>query len=395
MGNRFPAGGYLEKILRVDLTERRIIDETVCADVLHQFIGGTGLGIRLLYDELKPGIDPYSPENRVIFATGPVTGTMVPGSGTYSVISKNTLTGLVAAAQANGFFGARLKYSGYDAVVVQGRSDRPVYLHICDGKAELEDASDLVGKDTFETDMLLHRKYGEDGVEHGISVAAIGPAGENLVRYACIVSDRGHVASSGGVGAIMGSKNLKAIVVRGKHGVPIHSSNVKSYLENVKQWVEEAKSSSMGKLVSNYGSIGFFVPYHSRGWVPVKNLTTNIFAGEEVFEAEYIRGRLHHVQPRSCHGCTFYHCHTVEVAKGTYKGVVGESQHVLRSVPQKRLSLFNRKHFTQRPRLCKWRAFPFYPGGIGKSYGNPNRGNNCSCESFWASQEVLSAGFLK
>jgi aldehyde:ferredoxin oxidoreductase len=258
------------------------------------------LGIRLLYDELKPGIDPFSSENRIIFMTGPLNGTLVPGSGTYAVLSRNTLTGLAAAAQANGFFGARLKYAGYDAIIIQGCSEGPVYLHIEDGRAEIVDASGLVGKDSFETDRLLRKKYGEDGIEDRISVAAIGPAGEKRVRFACIVSDRGHIAASGGVGAIMGSKNLKAIVVHGDRGVPIDPLEKEAFLQCVKQWREEAQNTAMGKTVDKYGSIGFFIPYHSRGWVPVKNLTTNVFPGEECFEGEYIRGKLHRISPSGC-----------------------------------------------------------------------------------------------
>ncbi len=320
----YPKGGYMQKILRVDLSEQKISEESLGSDLLSQYIGGTGLGIRLLYDESRPGMDPYSPENRIIFMTGPLNGTLVPGSGTYAVLSRNTLTGLATTAQANGFFGARLKYAGYDAILVQGCSEGPVYLHIEDGRAEIVDASGLVGKDSFETDMLLRKKYGEDGIEDRISVATIGPAGEKRVRFACIVSDRGHIAASGGVGAIMGSKNLKAIVVHGDRGVPIDPLEKEAFLQCVKQWREEAQNTAMGKTVDKYGSIGFFIPYHSRGWVPVKNLTTNVFPGEECFEGEYIRGKLHRMQPRSCHGCTFHHCHTVEVRKGPYKGTVGE-----------------------------------------------------------------------
>lgn len=322
--NPYPTGGYLQRILRVDLTRRESFIEPIASDLLHQYIGGTGLGIRLLYDEVTPGLDPFSPESRLLFVTGPLTGTLVPGSGTYAVVSRNTLTGLAVAAQANGFFGARLKYAGFDALILQGRADTPVYLHIADGAAAIEDASDLAGKDTFETDTVLRRKYGEDGFEQRVSVAAIGPAGEHLVRFACIVSDRGHVAASGGVGAIMGSKNLKALVVEGGGGVPIESSCVGSFVEDVKQWREEARSSAVGKTVASAGTLGLFIPYHSRGWVPVKNLTTNLFEAEQLFEAEYVREQLCRSQPRSCHGCTFRHCHVVKVTKGRYRGTIGE-----------------------------------------------------------------------
>jgi aldehyde:ferredoxin oxidoreductase len=256
--------------------------------------------------------------------TGPLTGTLVPGSGTYTVITRSTLTGLTASAQANGFFGARLKYSGYDGLIVQGRSDRLVYLHIENGRAEILDASGLEGKDIFETDEKLRKRYGEEGIDDRVSIAAIGPAGEKQVRFACIVNDRGHVAASGGVGAVMGSKNLKAIVVHGDRGVPIHPQDREPFLQCARQWRDEAKHTAMGKLVDQCGSLGFFTPYHSRGWVPVKNLTTNIFPKEKYFDGEYVRKKLHRMQPRSCHGCTFHHCHVVEVVRGPYKGTVGE-----------------------------------------------------------------------
>ncbi len=320
----YPRGGYMGKILRVDLSHKEISEESVAPELLYQYIGGTGLGIRLLYDEVKPGIDPYSPENRIIFATGPLTGTLVPGSGTYAVVSKNTLTGLVGACHSNGFFGARLKYAGFDAVIIQGRSNKPVYLHLNDGKVSIEDASGLVGKGAFATDMLLHKKHGEDGFEDRISVACIGPAGENMVRFACIVSDRGHVASSGGLGAIMGSKNLKAIVAHGNKGVTIDHRQKESFWETVKLWRQEAQNSAMGQTLDKYGSIGFFSSYHSKGWVPVKNLTTNLFPGDNLFDGKYIREKVYKGIPRSCHGCTFHHCHIVEVTRGPYKGTVGE-----------------------------------------------------------------------
>jgi aldehyde:ferredoxin oxidoreductase len=324
MANKYPKGGYQQRILRVDLSRKKILHEALPADMLRKYVGGTGLGIRFLYDELRPGIDPYSSRNRLIFVTGPLTGTMVPGSGTYTVISKNTLTGLIASAQSNGFLGARLKYAGYDAIIIQGRSPEPVYLHINDEEAEIQDASQLIGRDTFETESFLRKKYGEAGIENRISVAAIGPAGENLVRFACIVSDGGHVASTGGLGAIMGSKNLKAIVVHGNRGVPIAPENKTAFVQCVKEWIEEAKQTPMGKSISQKGTIGLFMPYHTKGWVPVKNLTTNIFPGDEKFEAEYIREKLYRMQPRSCHCCTFAHCHMAEITKGPYKGFVGE-----------------------------------------------------------------------
>jgi len=312
------------KILRVDLTACETREETIDPAILDHYIGGTGLGIRLLYDEAVPGSDPYDPGNPIIIATGPLTGTLVPGSGTCSVVARNTLTGLATACQFNGFFGARLKYAGYDAVIIQGRSDRLVYLHINDGEATIKDATKLAGTGTYETDLLLRRECGEEGIDRRVSVAAIGPAGENLVRFACLSSDRGHIASTGGLGALMGSKRLKAVVVQGQGAIPIDREATEPFMENIRQWRKEAQNTGMGKIVNQYGSIGFFSIYHAKGWVPVKSLTTNEFPGEEKFKGDYIREKVYKGVPRACCACTFRHCRTVEVLRGPYKGVIGE-----------------------------------------------------------------------
>lgn len=324
MRDGYPCGGYVGKWLRVDLSAGTLNDETIDQDLLHEYIGGTGLGVRLLYRESEPGTDPYAPGNKIILVSGPLTGTLVPGAGTISVVSRNALTGFVAASQSNGFFGARMKYAGYDGIILQGRSDKLVYLHVHDGRATLQDAAFLTGKGTYTTDLLLRKKHGEKGFDDRISVAAIGPAGERQVRFACISTDRGHIAASGGVGSVLGSKNLKAIVVQGSLGIPIHPDDRDAFMEKVGQWRQEAASSGMGKTVSQVGSLGFFTAYHSKGWVPVKNLTTNIFPGEEKFKADYIRREVYDGVFRSCLNCTYHHCQTVRIKKGPCKGFVGE-----------------------------------------------------------------------
>ena len=324
MNKQFPMGGYLGKILRVDLSTGKITEEPIDPQLLEQYVGGSGLGVRLLYDETIPGLDPYDARNPIVVATGPLTGTLVPGSGTFSVCARNTLTGFLSTCQSNGFFGARLKQAGYDVLIIQGKSDKLAYLHIQDGQATIEDASKLAGKGTFATDLWLRKKYGEEEIDHRISVAAIGPAGENMVRFACLNSDRGHIAATGGLGALMGSKKLKAIVVHGSQPVPIAPSALEAFLEDVVQWRKEARNTGMGKTVSQHGSIGSFMGYHTNGWVPVKNLTTNIFPGTEKFTADYIRNKAHKCVPRACYNCTYRHCHAVQVTRGPYKGAVGE-----------------------------------------------------------------------
>lgn len=322
----FPSGGYQCRLLRVNLSQGVIRSEDISADILRSFIGGTGLGIYLLYSGVPAHTEPFAPENKLVFATGPLTGTLVPGSGTYAVISKSPLTGYAAAAQANGFFGARLKAAGYDVLVVEGASITPVYLYVGRNKTELMPAEFMKGKGVFETESKLRGRHGEKGFERCISVAAIGPAGENRVKFAAIGSDDGHMATSGGLGAVMGSKNLKAVVVEGDGPVPIHTDRIGAFKSAVLRWREEAGATGLGKLVHEKGTLGFFKPYHDKGWVPVKNLTTNQLPEKALAQMdwEYMRNDLFEKSPRSCHTCTFNHCHMVRVRKGRFEGLVGE-----------------------------------------------------------------------
>lgn len=322
----FPIGGYHSRLLRVNLTQGIVKTDSLPADILRSYLGGTGLGAYLLYTEAPAGISPFDPQNRLIFATGPLTGTLVPGSGTYTVMAKNPLTGLAASAQANGFFGARMKTAGYDALVLEGRSEEPVYLSIGPQGTQLNPAAFLVGKGIFDTERLLRARHGEKGFERRISVAAIGPAGENGVRFAAIGSDEGHMVASGGLGAVMGSKNLKAVVVEGGGPVPVHPQSIQGLKAAVRKWRDEASASGLGKTIHEKGTLGLFRPYHEKGWVPVKNLTTNQLSDKALAQLDwsYMRNELYEKVPKSCHACTFNHCHTVRIRRGPYKGVIGE-----------------------------------------------------------------------
>ncbi len=326
MSEALSAGGYLGKLLRVDLTDGTCQPEDVSVAVLKKYIGGTGLGIYLLYTEVPQGVSPFSGENKLIFTTGPLTGTLVPGSGTFAVVSKSPLTGYAASAQANGHFGARLKSAGFDAIVVQGKASENVYLLIAEGSAQLLPAEFLDGLGTMKTDEILRARHGEKGVDHRISITSIGPAGENRVKYAAICSDRGHMASSGGLGAVMGSKSLKAILVQGGGAVPIHSDNIDDFKNAVATWRTEAAATGLGKTIHEKGTLGLFKSYQEKGWVPVKNLTTNKISEEDMqqYDWAYLRNELFQKVSRSCHACTFTHCHSIRVTKGRYKGLVTE-----------------------------------------------------------------------
>lgn len=316
-------GGYAGKVLRVDLTGGRIKEERFNINVLKDFVGGTGIGAKVLYDEVPANADPFSPENRLIFSSGPLGGTAVPGSGTFAVITQSPLTGLSSAAHANGFFGARLKYAGYDAIIIQGQSAKWVYLDVTDKGVELRDAERLLGKDTWETEEILRAEHGQAGMDVGLSVACIGIAGENMVRFAAVCSDFGHVASSGGAGAVMGSKRLKAITVSGSKGVPIFEKDAGKVLSHIKEWIKGALESPFGKAVSTLGTAGFFSAAENLGWLPVKNLTSNTFPLHTQFNGDYLR-KTFKTRPRACHACPFAHCLMMEVTTGPYKGLIAE-----------------------------------------------------------------------
>ncbi|MGC8645718.1 MAG: aldehyde ferredoxin oxidoreductase family protein [Thermoplasmata archaeon] len=203
-------GGFTGKILRVDLTKREIKVEDTNIQWAREYIGGQGLATRYFVEDVDPKVDPYSPENELIFAPGPLTGTNAPTASRYMVVTKSPLTGTITRSNSGGYFGARLKHSGFDMIIFSGAADSPLYLFVSGGRAELRDASKLWGKDVFETTDYLVSEVGK-----AASVSCIGPAGENLVRFASIINDKHRAAGRNGVGAVMGSKKLKAVVAAG------------------------------------------------------------------------------------------------------------------------------------------------------------------------------------
>jgi aldehyde:ferredoxin oxidoreductase len=208
--------GWTGKYLRVDLTKSKVKVEDLDSKIAKDFIGGLGMGVKYLYDEIDPKVDALSPGNKLLFATGPLTGTGAPAGNRYMVVTKSPLTGGIANANAAGEFATKLKYAGYDMIIFEGKAKKPVYLWINDDEIELRDAQDLWGKVTSETETAVIAKTAPEA-----KVCCIGPAGENLVRFACVINDMGRAAGRSGVGAVMGSKNLKAIAVKGTNGVQV------------------------------------------------------------------------------------------------------------------------------------------------------------------------------
>ena len=209
-------GGWVGKILRVNLSKEQVKEQEVSKELAYEWIGGRGWAIKLLWDELEPGIDPLDPENKIIIATGPLTGTIVPSSGKVVVASKSPLTGGYGDGNIGSHLGHMLKMSGYDAIIVEGKAKKPVYLWITPNGVEIKDASHLWGLSTFETEIILREDHGND-----IGSLTIGPAGENMVKFAVVITEYGRAGGRPGIGAVFGSKKLKAIVAHGWNDIPI------------------------------------------------------------------------------------------------------------------------------------------------------------------------------
>ncbi len=311
---------YRGSLLRVDLTRRQLDREEVTEAVLRQYVGGTGLGAIYLFNEVPRAIDWSHPDNRLILAAGPLSGTAIHGSGSFSVVTKGPLTGGASSTQANGYLGTSMRSSGFDALLFQGASDDWVYLYVHDGQAKLMDARYLLGRDTWETEEAIARELGLP--QRSLSIFSIGPAGENLVKLAAIVGDRGHVAAHNGVGAVMGSKKLKAVVAaRGRGRVSVRDPSRLSALAG--EIHEGVMQGPMGQMINKWGTSHLFTGYEVSGVLPVRNLTTNSFPEHDRFDGENYRPRLR-MKPMPCWTCRHHHCHIVTVTEGPYKGYVGE-----------------------------------------------------------------------
>ncbi|MBC7235959.1 MAG: hypothetical protein H5T69_08960, partial [Chloroflexi bacterium] len=312
-----PLGRYL----RVNLTEGIFQEEQFPAETLRRYPGGTCLGVKVLYDEVSPQVSWSDPENRFIVASGPLGGTRVNGSGTVSVITVGALTGGPATCQANGFLGAFLRQNGYDGLIIQGAAPRLSYLYIHDGQAELRDATHLAGVDTWE---MIDRFAEELALRPSqISVFGIGPAGENLVRFAAFVGDRGHVGGHNGTGAAMGAKRLKAIVIQ--RGRPVSVADPEA-LARVADEIFQRKNPE-GPY--RWGTLrGVARGAEGYGWLPIKNYTTNEWditpEQLQTWDGPYIQ---EHYSPRrnSCWACRYTHCTLMTLPEGSkHAGFVGE-----------------------------------------------------------------------
>ena len=314
-------GGYTGRILRADLDSGRTWSTPWSPEDMRAYLGGVGLGAKLLWEEVPAKASWDHPDNRLILATGPLAGLPVWGTGGLSVVTRGAMTNGGTSTQANGFFGACLKYSGYDAIVIQGQAPRWVYLFVHDDQVELRDAAHLVGKDTWEAQDALHADLGLSG--HQLSVYSIGPAGEQLVRFAAIQGDYGHVASKNGCGAVMGKKRLKAVaIVRGSGALA--TADPRGVFEAAEEIAHELKSNPTSKSLYEYGTLWGVVNLHRLGALPIKNFTTNVTpAGTDMsaWEAPSLRDGFDH-RGHQCSACGMHHCHMQVIPKGPHRGEI-------------------------------------------------------------------------
>ena len=316
------------KILRVNLSAGTVTPEPLNMDWARQYLGSRGLGTKYLVSEIDPQVDPLSPDNKIIWATGPLTGTMASTGGRYTVITKGPLTGAIACSNSGGYWGAELKMAGWDMVIFEGKSPKPVYLYINDDVAELRDAADIWGKSVWETEEHLKTTL-QDPLTR---ISGIGRAGENQVLFAAVVNDLHRAAGRSGVGAVMGSKNLKAIAVRGTKGV----GNIRDPKAFMAETFARKKilhdNAVTGQGLPTFGTQVLMNVINEVGALPTRNHRDVQFEGAKDISAEAMAtprasdGKKHLVTNQACFGCTIA-CGRISKIDETHFTVVNKPQY--------------------------------------------------------------------
>ncbi len=290
-------GGWTGTLLRVDLTNGKSTIEEIPEDWLHEYIGGRGLADRYLYEEMDPSVDALSPDNKLIFATGPLTGTPVPCGARYMVVTKGALTDAITTSNSGGHWGPEVKFAGYDLIICEGKAPKPSYVFIYDDHVEIRDASQFWGKGVSETEDGLREETGLPQLR----VACIGPAGENLVRFACIMNDKHRAAGRSGVGAVMGSKNLKAIAVRGTGSVDV--ADQEGFMKALWEMQDKMRDNPGRAAFGMLGTAATIDMTNMHGGLPTRNFLQGQFEHAENLNGNSIRDtRL--VANKACFACT-------------------------------------------------------------------------------------------
>ncbi|MGB9854603.1 MAG: aldehyde ferredoxin oxidoreductase family protein [Candidatus Bathyarchaeales archaeon] len=304
--------GYMGQVLRIDLTNCKYVAEPLNKDLAENFIGGRGFGVKILFDEVPKGVNPLNPNNKLIFTTGPLAGTKTQSASRWIVQFKSPLTTAYCRSVAGGFFGAEVKFAGYDAIIVEGCSEKPVYVWINDERVEFRDAADVWGMTTLAT-----REFLLDETDKRARIAMIGPAGERLVKISAIVSDDMRTAARGGGGAVMGSKNLKAIVVKGSKKPAIHDE--KTFDKAVKEQIEAYRQTPALEHFRNLGTDSIVYLFYTLGNFPTYNFRQLPFEGAHRFTPEVLASYV--VKHNGCYSCMIRCWKTFKLTKGPYAGV--------------------------------------------------------------------------
>ena len=312
--------GYTGRVLQVDLDTGKNVVEPLNSEYAKKYVGGIGLGMRLWLENSKPGVAPFSPDNPLVLATGPVAGTMWPAGGSGHVfVSKSPVSYGVGEAEAHGAFGTELKRAGYDVVIMKGKAERSIYLWIDDDSVKLLDASHLMGKSPGETDDAIREELGD----YYIRVAAIGLAGEKLSRIACIINDKTRVAGRTGLGAVMGSKNLKAIAVRGTHDITV--ARMDEFMELVKEFHERMKG-PVARKYRTLGTVEDVLLHNSLVCMPTRNYNNASFEGAEKVSGESLNER--YVEKIiGCSSCAMRCEHICVVSEGPYRNTMARMEY--------------------------------------------------------------------
>ena len=287
--------GYHGRFLEVDLSNRNTKDLPLTEDFCKNYIGGATMAAAFVYDRVSSDTEPLSPENPLVMATGPFTGSPIPMVSRYAVCGISPLTGFWGEATSGGAFPFHLKGSGWDGIIITGRAEDPVYLYLKDGKAEIRDASNLWGKDSYETQKLIKGDLGDDK----ISVACIGQAGEKLIRYACVMNDKGRAAGRCGLGALMGSKNLKAVAASGD--MKPEAADSSKVAELAKQAVKDINGNLVAVAFREYGTLMYMDMGMTLGDTPAKYFTKSVFPVSKI-TGQALRQQ-YSVQNYACRGC--------------------------------------------------------------------------------------------
>jgi aldehyde:ferredoxin oxidoreductase len=308
--------GFLGRILNVDLSDRRVSMEEADEATAHLLLGGRGNNALRLVREVPAGTDPLGPDNLLLLTAGLLTGTEAPSSSRLHVGARSPLTGLLGSSSVGAHFGAEIRSAGVQAIAIRGQADRPVYISIRGDRVEIVDAEELWGQDAWETQDALRARSGDDKAR----VMAIGPGGESMVRYGCIMTERGHAAGRTGMGAVMGSKRLKAIVARGdgrqeRAGDPAVQEAVRRYALRIRE-------AERYPIYARYSNTGFVSWADETGILATRNYRENRFAGASRIDGEQIIRYV--TRPSSCYRCPVHCKAELEIPNGPYAGTVGE-----------------------------------------------------------------------